>query len=259
MTENIEGKMKAGTGIKKTESRRNLWLYMLGALVLAVCVRLVLASTKKPRIYPPHQIALNYTTYYLMDRIEEAFSFVADFSAEGTRRGKKEAIEAAKRTLIERHQLLERKLGPVEIRENETFDEATRAVIPCLSIKLRNQSTGKVIVVPDQRVDDWLLEKQETTEGKRWRIIYTGDPSYAEIESTWLNLPRKKVAGSPTIILKRAVVIQVVSDGKVVSERTVFCDQWGSHEDRDEKENEPSSKENIEKNGTQREFGIMLK
>jgi hypothetical protein len=236
MTERIEGKMRTGIGIK-SGIRWGLWLSVLLVLAIA-CVLFVLWINQEAYvILPPHQIAVNFTTYYLMDRIEESFSFVTDWSAKGKRPGKKETIEAAKRTLIERYQLLERKLGPVEIGENETFDEATRIVVPCLSVKLRNPSTGKVQVLPDQKVMDWLLEKQETPEGKRWRIISPGHPSYPEIESTWLNLPRKKAPGSPTIILKRAVVIQIVSDGKVVSERTVFCDEWGSYEGRDEKEN----------------------
>jgi len=69
------------------------------------------------------------------------------------------------------------------------------------------------------------LEKQETAEGQQWRIIDSVDPRYSEIKSTWLNLPRKKVPGSPTIILRRAIVMQLVSDDKVVSERVVFWDE----------------------------------
>ncbi|MBW8039087.1 MAG: hypothetical protein FVQ85_03710 [Planctomycetes bacterium] len=248
MNERTKDKAKTVTGVRGA-ILRNLWLYVLGVLVLAVFVFLVLAIAKKPRIYPPHQIAVNCITYDFMDRIEEVFSFYADWSAKGKRPGKKKTIELAKRFRFERHQPLERKIGPVEIRENETFDEATRVVVPILSVKLRNPSTGKVKVLPDHKIMDLLLEKQETPEGKRWHIISPGHPSYAEIKSTWLNLPRKKVPHSPTIIFKRAVVIQIVSDGKVVSERTVFCDEWGGQKGSDEKGNEPLNTENIEKSG----------
>jgi hypothetical protein len=244
MTESIEGKMRTGIGIK-SGIRWDLWLSV--SLVLAIaCVLFVLWINQEAYvILPPHQIAVKEEAYMLMKRFEEAIPlFASDWPDK--------MMETIKK-INTRFEPLEAELGPVEIRENETFDEATRVVVPFLSKKEKNLSTGKVKVLPDQEVADLLLEKQETPEGKRWLIIATLDPRYAEIESTWLNLPRKKVPRSPTIILKKeansVVTMQIIYNGKVMSEGTVPWDEWGSDEDRDEKENESLNTKNIEKSG----------
>lgn len=236
MTESIEGKMKTGISIK-SGIRWGLWLSVLLVLAIA-CVLLVLSVNQEAYvILPPHQIAVKEEAYTLMQRFEEALPLFAPSWP-----GKdKDILMKTIKIINTRIEPLEVKLGPVEIRENETFDEATRVVVPLLSKKHKNLSTGKVKVLPDQTVDDLLLEKQETPEGKRWRIIAPFDPCYAEIESTWLNLPRKKVPRSPTIILKKeansVVTMQIISDGEVVSEGTVPWDEWSSHEGHDKKEN----------------------
>jgi hypothetical protein len=208
---------------------RTPWLYLLAAfvfmcVVIVFCVYIVLAiRQQKAVVFAPHEIAIKNTTGFLMNRIEYAFSFYADWTATNEKFSKEKVIEASKR-INNRIETLNRKLGPIETRENETFDEATRIVIPILSGKFRDLSTGKVGVVRD--FVEYVLEKRKTSEGQQWRIISDLDPNYAEIESTWLKLPRKKVPHSPTIIVKRAVVLQIVSDdGKVVGERTILCDE----------------------------------
>jgi hypothetical protein len=173
-------------------------------------------------LLPPHDIAVKSGTHFLMDSIEESFALYADRPAEANGPGKEEAIEAAK-DIRRRVQQLEWKLGPVEVRENETFRQATRVVVPVLSVIAEEVYTRNAEVVSD--VADLVLEKHETAEGQQWRIIGSMDPRYSEIKSMWLDLPRKKVPGSPTIILKRAIVIQICSDGEVVSERKVFYDE----------------------------------
>ena len=179
-------------------------------------------AQEKHLLLAPHEITVETVTCTLMDRIEESFSFYADWPAVGKRPDKERAIEVSKK-IRQRFRPLERKLGPVEIRENETFDQATRVVVPLLSGKEEDLSTGKLKVVQDYV--DFILEKQETAEGQQWRIIDSADPRYSEIKSTWLNLPRKKVPGSPTIILRRAIVMQVVSDDKVINQRILFWDK----------------------------------
>ncbi|OHB80219.1 MAG: hypothetical protein A2Z25_08450 [Planctomycetes bacterium RBG_16_55_9] len=176
----------------------------------------------KAVVLAPHQIAAKQKIYLLMDRYEETLSF---FAAGWPGKDRDKIIEAWKK-LHTLRQSLELELGPLEIREDETFDQATRLVVPVLSEKAKILSTGKVSVLPDHRLGDLLLEKQQTPEGQRWRIISPFDPNYAEIESTWLKLPRKKVPGSPRIILKKAILMQVVSDdGKIVGEKTILFDE----------------------------------
>ncbi len=231
MNERTKSKTKTVTGVTIGILRR-FWLYVLGIFVVIVVIVFVVSSItqdepKEPVLLPPHEIAVKSLTYKLMGRIEESFSFYADWPAEGKRPGKEETIEAAKK-MRERIQSLEYKLGPVEIRENETFDKATRVVVPLLSGKARNLTSGKVIVVPD--FVDMILEKQESAEGQQWRIIghiAPPGPRSSEIRSAWQNLPRKKVANSPTIILKKednSVIMQIISNGKVTNKSIVYLE-----------------------------------
>ncbi len=223
MTETIKRKIRTGIAVRTGISRR-LMLCVLLVLVLAVaciCVFLVLASAKKARLYPPHQIAVKVCAYHLMGRIEKALSFSSDWP------NKDKYIDALK-TGRERYEHLEYKLGPMEIRENETFDEATLVVVPNLSMKLKNLSTDKIL--PSQggpKIADTILEKIETAEGPRWYITGPGVQGYSEIESTWLTLPRKKVADSPTIILKKednSVIMQIIFNGKVTNKSIVYLE-----------------------------------
>jgi len=219
MNERSESKTRTLTGVR-ISILRNLWLYVLGVFVViaVICVFIVsVIPQEEPVLLAPQEIAVKAYAYRLMDRIEEALSFSDDWP------DKDKYIDVSKK-LRERYERLEHKLGPVEIRENETFDEATRVVVPNLSMTIKNRSTGEIITLPRQdgpNITETILEKRETAEGPRWYVISEGK-RYLELKSTWLNLPRKKVADSPTIILKKAVIIQIISDGEVVSERIVF-------------------------------------
>ena len=221
MTETIKRKTKTVTGISIL---RKLWLYVLGifVVIVVICVYVVSAiRQQEPILLPPQEIAVKSEMCFLTEGFEEALSF---YAAGWPGKDKDKVIESMK-IVHTRIQPLERKLGPVEIRENETFDQATRVVVPILSSKTKNLSTGKVKVLPAHKIMDLLLEKQETAEGQRWFIISPFDPNYAEIKSTWLNLPRKKVPRSPTIILKRAIVMQIIFKGKVTKKSIVYLEQ----------------------------------
>jgi hypothetical protein len=106
--------------------------------------------------------------------------------------------------------------------EKETFDQATRVVVPVLSGKTRDRSTGEVKT--DRGYASLILEKQDTADGPQWHIVSGYDPQYSQLKATWLTRPRKTVPDSPTIILKKAVVVQIVSEDKVVSESTFLMD-----------------------------------
>jgi len=213
--------MRKSIGIKKSVR----WVLGLCILVVLTVACVLFAQPVAQKAYvllPPHQIAAKQQIYLHMDRFKETLPF---FAAGWPGKDKDKIIEAWK-YLHARRQSLELELGPLEIRENETFDKATRLVVPILSEKVKNLSTGKVNVLSDHELADFLLEKQQTPEGQRWRIISAFDPNYAEIESTWLKLPRKKVPGSPRIILKKAILMQVISDdGKILGEKTILFDE----------------------------------
>jgi len=213
-------KMRKSIGIKKSV-RWVLGLCIFVVLAVA-CVVFARPVAQKPYVLLlPHQIAAKQKIYLYMDRFEETLSF---FAAGWPGKDKDKIIEAWK-YLHTRSQSLELELGPLEIRENETFDKATRLLVPVLSEKVKNLSTGKVRVLSDHELGDVILEKQQTPEGQRWRII-DFDPNFAEIKYTWLKLPRKKVPGSPRIILKKAILMQVISDdGKIVGEKTILFDE----------------------------------
>lgn len=222
MTERIKRKMRTGIGVRPGISRRLLLCSLLVFVLAVACVYvfLVSASAKKPHLYPPQEIAAKVCAYYLMGRIEEALSLSLDWP------DKDKLIGALKRG-GEHYEQLEYKLGPVEIRENETFDEATRVVVPNLSMKLKNLSTGKIIILPNQesaKIADTILEKRETAEGPRWYIIEAGIQRYDEIESTWSNLPRKKLADSPIIVLKKednCIIREIIYNGKVIDKSII--------------------------------------
>ena len=173
-------------------------------------------------MYPPQEVVAEAYPNYLLARIEEALSFSPDWPT------KSRFIEGLSKW-HERNEILEYKLGPLEVTENETFDKATRVAVPILSMKIRNRTTVQTVTEPEwkdgvRNIVEIVLDKRETPQGLRWYIV-AGGPAASDLESTgWLKLPRKKVADSPTIILKKAVVVQVVSDGQVVNERIIFAD-----------------------------------
>lgn len=226
MTETIKRKIRTGIGVRTGISRR-LMLCVLLVLVLAVacvCVFLVLASAKKARLYrlyPPHQIAVKVCAYHLVDKIEEALSYSLD-------RPDKDNYIRALMTGRERYEHLEYKLGPIEIRENENLNEANRVVVPNISMKVKNRSTGEIITQPREgipKIAETVLEKRDTPEGPQWYVL-TGKQSTG-IVSTWLNLPRKKVPRSPTIILKKednSVIMQIIFNGKITDKSIVYLE-----------------------------------
>jgi hypothetical protein len=222
MNERTKSKTKKATGVR-VGILRSLWRYVLGifVVIVVICVFVVSSITqdepKEPVLLPPHEIAVKVCAYHLVDKIEEALSYSLD-------RPDKDNYIRALMTGREHYEHLEYKLGPIEIRENENLNEANRVVVPNISMKIKKKSTGEIITQPREgipKIAETVLEKRDTPEGPQWYVL-TGK-QFAEIESTWLNLPRKKVPRSPTIIIKKAVVMQIVSDdGKVVHERTVF-------------------------------------
>jgi hypothetical protein len=218
----IEKKMRKSIGIKKSVR----WVFGICILVVLTVACVVFARPVAQKAYvllPPHQIAAKHKISLYMNRYEETLSFLA--SGDEWTRDKDKMIRSWK--YLDAHKRpLEVEFGPLEIRENETFDKATRVVMPVLSEKWKDLSTGNVNVLPDHRLGDYLLVKQQTPEGQRWRIMDGFHPNYAEIEATWLKLPRKKVPGSPRIILKKAILMQVISDdGKIVGEKTILFDE----------------------------------
>ena len=210
-------KWKSGVNVRAGISSRLILCLLLILTLAVVCVGALLVLNKV-RLYEQHEIAVKSCTNHLLDRIEEALSLSADWPD-------KDKYIIALKTGRELYEYLQYTIGPLEIRENETFDKASRVVVPNLSLKMKERSTGKIISLPKQdgpNIADTILEERETAEGSRWYII-TGK-EYIEMES-WLKLPRKKVAKSPTIILKKAVAIQVVVDNEVISERIVYWDE----------------------------------
>jgi hypothetical protein len=201
---------------------RKAWLLVAAVVVVIAFVLYagMVAARKQPVVLPPQDIAARYNICILRGEAEKAFgSFYAGWDADPN--GLAMAILGAKK-MASLMQPLERTLGPVEIPENETFDKASRVVVPFLSVKARDQSTEEIKT--SAAYAPLTLERQDSNDPLQWRIVHF-DPRLPEIEKSWLNLPRKKVPRSPTIILKKAIVMQVVSDGKVVSERTISYDE----------------------------------
>lgn len=62
-----------------------------------ICTTCSLVRQERPVLLGPHEVAVKSLAYNLMGRVEESFSFYADWTAEGKRPGKEETIEAAKR------------------------------------------------------------------------------------------------------------------------------------------------------------------
>jgi hypothetical protein len=223
MIERTKRRMKMAMGAIRTAFSRHQPWCLLDMLVLGVCclcVSVLSGAAKKAGVYPPQEVAVKSYGYHLLGRIEESLSFSPEWP------DKDKYTEASKRWR-ERYENLEYRFGPVEIGENETLDKATRVVLPTLSMSLRNLSTGEIIRLPRPGVPEiagTVLEKRDTPTGPRWYIISEG-PGCAELDSSgWLKLPRKKVPDAPTIILRKAVVVQFVSDGQVVNERIIFAD-----------------------------------
>jgi hypothetical protein len=182
--------------------------------------RRIFADANEARSDQPQEVAVQSYAYHLFGRIAESLSFSPDWP-------QKDKYTEASKKWRERYENLEYTFGPIEIRENETWEKATRAVLPTVSMSLRKLSTGEIIRLPHPgvpKIAETVLEKRDTPTGPRWYIISEG-PGCVELESSgWLELPRKKVPDAPTIILRKAVVVQVVSNDQVVSERVICAD-----------------------------------
>jgi hypothetical protein len=130
----------------------------------------------------------------------------------------------------ERNEILACRFGVPEIAQNETAEAATRVALPCESLTRRNRTTGEVVVNQARGVPSvTILEKRDSPTGPRWYVVGDYSPDRGDgKKSDWLSLPRKKVDNLPAIVLRKAVVVQAILEGKVVSERVIFADDPNS-------------------------------
>jgi hypothetical protein len=200
---------------------RNWWYAPALLAIMAVTAHATAEEQRRgPTILPPQELAVKVNAYILMGEFEISMaSCYAHWPDEARTRDRWLAGAKKADSVLES---LDRTLGPVEILETETLDRATRVVVPILSGKIRNRDTGEIRTVTDY--SRLILEKQNTGDEPQWRIISSFDPRRAELKTTWLPLPRKKVPGSPTIVLKKAVVVQTISENKMVNEKRIFAD-----------------------------------
>jgi hypothetical protein len=220
MNENARNRSKRVAGVRFSVSAGQLLCLLLVAVLGVVYVYPVPAVARKPRIYPPQEIATGYLAYDLFGRREGTSSSVGESLRKDERPG-----AVARR----RRENIEYQLGPMEIGEDETLGEATRVVVPILSAKYRDWSTGKITEVTSSQgpLIGKILERRDLGDGLGWQLV-EGKQKYDIIMSDWYKLPRKKVEDSPTIILKKAVVVQVIFEGKVASEKVIFADDPNS-------------------------------
>jgi hypothetical protein len=202
------------------------WWYAGVLLMTIAAVTYASAETaqKSPRILPPQEVAMRTNAYILMGEIEKAIgSSYAHWADESDAREKWLRVAKKADSSLEP---LERTLGPVEIAYNETFEQATRAVVPLLSGRARNRTSGEVTTISG--FGALIIERQSTAPGSPWHIISSFDPKHDEIKATWLSLARKKLPDSPILVLRKAVVVQAILEGKVVSEKVIFADDPNS-------------------------------
>jgi hypothetical protein len=190
----------------------------------ACCVRAALPSrnVKKVSLHPSQEAAVAVEADYMMDRIDAVFAFSTPWEDQEA----KDKWIASLKKLADSREMLAATFGPIEIPQDET---ATRVAIPLPSATWRTRATGKV--VENHRIPDatdngaWgVFEKRETSEGPKW---YSMDFSPVEAGlKEWLKLPRKKVADSPTIVLKKAIVVQICdANNTVVDQRILYFDK----------------------------------
>lgn len=234
MTNWIRRKMKGGIGPRAGISRRLSQFVLLGLVLAVICACISCRSRsgektipKKVRVYPQQEVLIEYCEAMLMGRVEDALSSTTSDWPE-----KDEFIAAAK-SRSEEIEYLAFTIGPVETFEWDTLDEARMVLVTSPSKTIRSRSTGKIKTTPSPedppRKIPWLVEKQGTTDGPRWFLL--AEPRrFSAFAIMWLDQPRKIVADSATIALKKDVtkkeiVVQTLADGEVVSERKIPYDE----------------------------------
>lgn len=183
------------------------------------------ASPKEVRVYPQQELVIKVCEAMLMGKPDEAIYPSCDWP------GKDEWI-ATRKTWTLPLEYLEYTIGPVEVRENETIDEATMVAVPCLSMTVKNRSTGEIRThpVPGEKLIETIVQRTRTAEGLNWCIVR--EPArQTRLAAVWLHQPRKKVADSATIVLKKDVankelVKQICSDAVVVSATRMPYGEW---------------------------------
>ena len=209
----------------------SLWRWMvlgsIGATAVLCCVHAVLASANhgKVSMHPAQEVAVAVEADFMMDRIDDMFAFSTGWEDQ---EAKDKRISHVK-VLSEKREILACKFGPVEIPQGETVDTATRVAIPIPSMTERTRATGAIR--EDQRVPNAdnaafaVLEKRETSGGPKWCSMDVS-PGGGPGLQWWLRLPRKKVADSPTIILKKAVIVQICdANDTVTDQRIIYFDK----------------------------------
>ncbi len=206
---------------------RSLWRPMvLGSLGLTLvsCYGYVVFASGNHRkavsMYPSQEVAVAVEANYMMDRLDAAFASSTPWEDQEA----KDKWIASLKKLADSRELLAIKFGPVEIPQDETVETATRVAIPLPSATLRTRATGAVWDihrVPDANNGAWaVFEKRETSGGSEWYSV-DFSPGRTGLKE-WLRLPRKKVADSPTIILKKAVVVQILDANEAVADQRIL-------------------------------------
>ncbi|MBN1362821.1 MAG: hypothetical protein JW993_19640 [Sedimentisphaerales bacterium] len=206
---------------------RSLWRWMVlvavGVMAVLCCVHAVLASANhgKVSMHPAQEVAIAAEADFMMGRIDDMFAFSTGWEDQ---EAKDKLISYFKRS-SEGTEILACKFGPVEIPQGETVDTATRVAIPVPSMTDRTRATGKIWEskrVPNADNGAFVvLEKRETLGGPKWcsmDVSPGGGPGLRE----WLRLPRKKVADSPTIVMKKAVVVQILDANDTVTDQKII-------------------------------------
>lgn len=227
----IVGKREKVIGVERAICG-HMWLLLVVGVLLAVACCCIScrsrseekASPKEVRVYPPQETVVKCCEALIMGKPEQALSLAGNWP-------NKDRKIAALRTLSEHKEYLEYTIGPVEIHVNETFDEATLVAVPLLSMTERSRSTGKTKTFrePETKIFPNIVEKRKTADGWQWLVVQDPD-TLIRLQAVWLHQPRKKVADSATIVLKKdsakkGILVQVLSDGEVISERKVPFDE----------------------------------
>jgi hypothetical protein len=200
---------------------------LVGLLVVVCGVYAALPSGHDTRavLHPSQEVIVEAEANFLMSRIEAALAFSPKWTDEKDR----DSYVASLKKWHERNEILACRFGVPEIAQNETIEAATRVAIPCESLTRRNRTTGEVVVNQARGVPHAeILEKRDSPTGPRWYVLDDSPDRGEVMKSGWLSLPRKKVADLPAIVLRKAVVVQAILEGKVVSERVIFADDPNS-------------------------------
>jgi hypothetical protein len=195
------------------------------AVVCSVYAALPSGHDRRGFLHPSQEVAVESEANFLMSRIEAALAFSPKWTDEKDR----DSYVASLKKWHERNEILACRFGVPEIAQNETPEAATRVALPCESLTRRNRTTGEVVVNQARGVPSaTILEKRDSPTGPRWYVLDDSPDRGTVIKSGWLSLPRKKVADLPAIVLRKAVVVQAILEGKVVSERVIFADDPNS-------------------------------